>query len=46
MGAALLLADEVITDPFNDINKFAVGGAVLVVFLLLLFVVTRFHIYR
>ena len=46
MGAAVLLADEVISDPFNDINKFAVGGAVLVVFLLLLFVVTRFHIFR
>ena len=46
MGAAVLLADEVIVSPFTDINKFAVGGAVLVVFLLLLFVVTRFHIYR
>jgi hypothetical protein len=46
MGAAVLLADEVIVEPFTDINKFAVGGVVLIVFLLLLFVVTRFHFYR
>jgi hypothetical protein len=46
MGAAVLLADEVIVEPFADISKWAVGGAVLVVFLLLIFVVTRFHIYR
>ena len=46
MGAAVLLADEVIVEPFVDISKWVVGGAVLVVFLLLIFVVTRFHIYR
>ena len=46
MGAALLLADEVVVEPFTDVNKFAVGGVVLIVFLVLLFVVTRFNIYR
>ena len=46
MGAAVLLADEIVVEPFTDINKFAVGGVVLLLFLLLLFVVTRFNIYR